>query len=120
MSNTKTGPSGLSIVYEDGTRQKVGEVPTVEPDELCFADNGDDIIQRLRCDEEASFKIQLPDDVIDRILQTVLGITRMVLAIVQGQGNRRVAHLAKHARKARTRKKNIRRAYRILVKEATK
>lgn len=119
MNNIKTSPGELSIVYEDGTRQKVGEVPTIEPDELCFADNGDDIQRRL-LDEEASFKIQLPDDVIDRILQTVLGITRMVLAIVRGQGDRRVAHLAKHARKARTRKKNIRRAYRILTKEATK
>ena len=32
--------------------------------------------------------------------------------------NRRVVHLAKHAKKARTRKKNLRRAMRIIEKEA--
>lgn len=34
--------------------------------------------------------------------------------------NRRVVHLAKHAKKARTRKKNLHRAMRIIKKEAKK
>lgn len=37
---------------------------------------------------------------------------------IEGCPNRRVVHLAKHGKKARTRKKNVRRAFKILQKEA--
>ena len=39
------------------------------------------------------------------------------LARLEECPNRRVVHLAKHAKKARTRKKNLRRAMRIIEKE---
>lgn len=45
----------------------------------------------------------------------ILGITRTVLAMCP---DRRVAHLALHGKKRRTRKKNLHRAFRILEKEA--
>jgi len=37
---------------------------------------------------------------------------------IEGCPNRRVVHLARHGKKARTRKKNVRRAFKILQKEA--
>ena len=50
-----------------------------------------------------------------RAVYALLGITEAVLELCP---DKRVVHLAKHARKERTRKKNRRRAYRLMMKEA--
>lgn len=74
-------------------------------------------IETILTDEELNFSVSLSKQQIERFLQVALGITRMVLEILHGSGNRRVAYLARHAKKRRTRKKNIRRAYRLVSDE---
>lgn len=49
----------------------------------------------------------------DKLMDAIYRVTEAVLDMCS---NRRVAHLAKHARKERTRKKNLRRAFRIAEK----
>lgn len=75
--------------------------------------------QRITTTEQAEFSFDLAEQrlKIEAILQEVLGITRMVLDIVSENGHGRIAHLARHGRKARTRKKNKNRAFRLLQKE---
>jgi len=70
-----------------------------------------------RKEQEATLTINLSKQQIDRFLQEIMNVTHFVLEILHGIGNKRVAYLAKHAKKRRTRKKNIRRAYRIVSDE---
>ena len=64
-------------------------------------------------DQEATIEVNVPRSQAERFLQEVLGIKRMVLDMAGG----RVAHLALHHRKDKVRKKNLRRAIRMLEKE---
>lgn len=69
--------------------------------------------------ETAEFRFDLTEQrlKIEAMLQEVLGITRMTLDIVRENGHGRIAHLAKHGRKARTRKKNKSRAIRLFKED---
>lgn len=72
----------------------------------------------LSTEGKATLTISLSTEKMERLLQVLLNVTNTVLGILRNQGNNpRVCHLAKYAKKHRTRKKNIRRAYRILEKE---
>ena len=71
------------------------------------------VIHQLATEAEATFTLNLSKQQIDNFLMEVYGIRKMVLDLVGG----RVAHLARHGRKHKTRKKNVRRAIRMLEME---
>lgn len=72
-------------------------------------------IQQMIIDahESAEFTVSVSKRQLDNFLMEVYGIRKMVLDLVGG----RVAHLARHGRKRKTRKKNVRRAIRMLERE---
>lgn len=74
-------------------------------------------IEAILTDEELNFSVSLSKQQIERFLQEAFRITQIVLEMLHDIGNRRVAYLARHAKKHRTRKKNIRRAYRLVSDE---
>jgi len=74
-------------------------------------------IETILTDEELNFSVSISKQQMERFLQEIMNVTHFVLEILHGIGNKRVAHLAKHAKKRRTQKKNIRRAYRIVSDE---
>jgi len=67
-------------------------------------------IHQLATEAEATFTLNLTKQQIDNFLVEALGIKKMVLDLVGG----RVAHLARHGRKRKTRKKNVRKAIKML------
>ena len=71
-------------------------------------------IHQLVTEAETTITLNLSKQQIDNFLMEVYCIRKMVLDLVGG----RVAHLGRHGRKRKTRKKNIRRAIRMLQKEA--
>jgi len=66
---------------------------------------------------EATFEMKLTKKQVEDFFEFVFHIKDQVLRIIRNEGNARVCHLAKHGKKARTRKKNLRRAFRILERE---
>lgn len=70
-----------------------------------------------RQEQEATLTIDLTKQQTERFLKEILNVTHFVFEILHGIGNKMVAYLAKHAKKRRTRKKNIRRAYLIVSDE---
>ena len=68
----------------------------------------DQIITNLQ--NEASFTVQVPKTQLDNFFIEVFNVKKIVLDMVGG----RVAHLARHGRKHKTRKKNLHRAIKML------
>lgn len=64
--------------------------------------------------EEATFTVKVSKKQIDNLLIEAYGIRKMVLDMVRERGHGRIAHLATYARKRKTRKKNLHRAFRML------
>lgn len=75
----------------------------------------DQIITNLQ--EEATFTFHVSKTQIDNFLIETLGIKKMALDMIRERGHGRIAHLATHAKKRKTRKKNLHRAFRITEKE---
>lgn len=67
--------------------------------------------------EEATFTVHVPKRQMDNFLMEVFNIKKMVLDMMREKGHGRIAHLATHAKKRKTRKKNLHRAFRIPEKE---
>lgn len=114
--NIHLGPGRLFIGTPDGAEYlgNVYELETVEstydmepwPKENPFLTAMD--TAELTC------SLKMAAQSIQKIIDAMLGITKAVLELCP---DKRVVHLARHARKERTRKKNRRRAYRLLMKE---
>ena len=66
---------------------------------------------------EFSFSVQMARQAVEKFLMAITGVNQYVLDIIREEGHQKVWHLAKHAKKRRTRKKNFNRARRILAKE---
>lgn len=66
---------------------------------------------------EFSFSVQMARQAVEKFLMEITGVNQYVLDIIREEGHQKVWHLAKHAKKRRTRKKNFNRARRILAKE---
>lgn len=67
--------------------------------------------------EEATFTVKLSKQQMDNFMIEVFGIKKMALDMMHERGHGRIAHLATYARKRKTRKKNLHRAFRIPEKE---
>ena len=66
---------------------------------------------------EFSFSVQMARQAVEKFLMEITGVNQYVLDIIREEGHQKVWHLAQHAKKRRTRKKNFNRARRILAKE---
>ena len=99
------GPSPLGCVYEG----------TVEPTRIEEAPEGDGVYIRGNIFEEITLSIQLTAESARGLAAAFVGLTDAMYTLCP---NNRVVHLAKYGKKERTRKKNRRRACKILKKEA--
>lgn len=114
------GRGTLYVGPVGGPLHPFGEVEKVDLIDACNEKDALKVDQILSLHEqEASFTINLTQDQIKKLYDVVFKITETVLSIVRGEGNARVCHLAKYSRKHRTRKKNIRRAFRLAERGAT-
>ena len=69
---------------------------------------------------EFSFSVEIARKAMEKFLMEIMGIRQYVLDIIHEESHQKVWHLALHAKKRRTRKKNFNRARRILAKEEKK
>lgn len=116
-NNIQLGPGRVFIGGPDGPGYPVNvyELETVEefdPGEEWPKENP---YLKTVFSEELTFSIKMVGQAAQRALDALLGVTKAVLELCP---DKRVVHLAKHARKERTRKKNRHRAYRLMMKEA--
>ena len=112
MNGLKLSAGMLFLGSPDGELVPIGEVA----EGIVFEEVEDYSgakIHQLVTEAEATFTVNLTKQQIDNFLMEVYGIRKMVLDMVGG----RVAHLGRHGRKRKTRKKNVRRAIRMLEKE---
>ena len=66
---------------------------------------------------EVSIAVEMTRQAMEKFLMEITGVRQHVLDIIREEGHQKVWHLAQHAKKRRTRKKNFNRACRILAKE---
>ena len=109
MGVFKTGAGMLFLSRFDGELEPLGEVTEGVTFETVEDYSGAEIHQ-LATEAEATFTVNLAKQQLDNFLMEVYGIRKMVLDMVGG----RIAHLGRHGRKRKTRKKNVRRAIRML------
>lgn len=114
MKNVSFNSGVLCVGSPDGEFSPIGEVKEMDLDEVV---NVEDAIPDLRVSSEANISITLTQEQVDAFIETLVRVREHALDLVRAQGYTRIAHLARHARNHRTRKKNLFRAYRILRKE---
>ena len=89
----------------------VTEITSVEEDDrVDFDQCAEQVVKLGTASQEFSFTVKMASDAYVQWVHTLLGID---LALTEMCPNRRVVHLARHAKKKRTRKKN----YRRMIKE---
>ena len=96
----------------DGELVPIGETTEGIVFETVEDYSGAEVLQFAK-EAETTFTVNLTKQQMDNFFIEVFGIRKMVLDMVGG----RVAHLGRHGRKRKTRKKNVRRAIRMLEKE---
>lgn len=113
MVGIRHGEVMLFMQKVDGELEPLGEVKegiVYEPvEDACGV-----TIHELATEAEATFTVDLTKQQMDNFLMEVFSIKKMVIDMVGG----RVAHLARHGRKRKTRKKNLHRAFRKLERMA--
>ncbi len=67
---------------------------------------------------KVSIAVDMTRQAMEKFLMEIMNVHKHVLDIMREEGHKKVYHLAVHAKKRRTRKKNFNRAKRILTKEA--
>lgn len=107
------GPSTLYFAHSGEPLGTVTEIRSLDEDdefERCI-----DSVEALNLAGEGfSFSVKMASDTYVRLAHLLLGIDK---ALAEMCPNRRVVHLAKHAKKKRTRKKNYKRMIRICEKK---
>ena len=114
MKNVSFDSGVLCVGSPDGELSPIGEVKEMDLDEVV---NVEDAIPYIRVSSEANISITLTREQVDAFIETLVRVREHALDLVRARGYTRIAHLARHARNHRTRKKNLFRAYRILRKE---
>lgn len=108
-NESKLNSGQLYFAEPDGTYSLLGHVTDIE-----CATEDDDISLPVASLTNLEASIEILGKMYK---ETMLAITGMYQAVIDCCPDRRVAHLALHAKKARTRKKNRNRAFRILEEE---
>lgn len=116
MNNITFSPGTLYVCSPDGEMNSIGDVEGLnfyEPvsDATCAKSH------EILTGTEATLTITLTQKKVNAFIEQFFEMRKLILDLVQEKGYSRIAHLARHARKSRTRKKNLFRAYRILNKE---
>lgn len=116
MNNITFGPGTLYMGSPDSELHTIGDV-----EELNFYDPVSDATgaktHEILTGTEATLTITLTQDQVNALFDAIYDMRGMVINLVREKGYPRIAHLISHARKSRTRKKNLFRAYRILERE---
>lgn len=123
MSNITMGPGTLYFgLPGDDTLHPLGEVAELNLAEA--VEEKDAIkVQEIIRDKAmgATFEITLTKQQMENLYDVAFGITRIVYEMIgKYKSGDRVCYLALHHKKARVRKKNWRRAYQMVEKEARK
>lgn len=116
MNNITFGPGTLYMGSPDGEMHPIGEVEETnfyEP----VTDAAGVPIHGTLTSSETTLTITLTQDQVNALFDAIHDMSGKVINLVRENGYPRIAHLISHARKSRTRKKNLFRAYRILEKE---
>lgn len=116
MSDITFNPGALYVSDPDGKLYPIGEVEENNFYEPVTDDTGAPIHETLTS-SEATLTLTLTQEMVNAFIEQLLNVRELVLDLVREEGYSRIAHLARHARKHRTRKKNLFRAYRILQRE---
>lgn len=115
-------PDGCKPVLSGGTVYIGGELfgtateiaYTEEDDRVDFDQCAETVVKMGAATQSFSCTVEMASDAYMQFVHTLLGID---LALAEMCPNRRVVHLAKHAKKKRIRKKNYKRMIRICEKE---
>lgn len=113
--NMHLGPGRLFIGTPDGP-EFLGNVYELEEEDIAPEEQWPKVNPFITAPHmaELTCSLKMTAQSIQKLIDAMLGVTKAVLELCP---DKRVVHLAKHARKERTRKKNRRRAYRLLMKE---
>jgi len=115
MNNIKLGPGTLYFSGPNGEAFEAGSLsslPELEPD---FIDEEAPVLTSIG---QLSATFSAVARISQDALAAITGVTKAVMDMARRGGGGRVVHLALHARKKRTRKKNLHRAFRTIEKEA--
>lgn len=106
------GPGMLFIGTPGQTLTPLGETAgsVLEYDSTAY--ESEEAIETIRVNEPATFEAELTPESIVQIAETFMCPVRGFLRIRDDKSIRRMAHLGRHARKARTRRKNALRMWR--------
>lgn len=118
MNNIQLGPGAIFCYGSDGQPFMLGEVKSVEMktpeiETVTHELVGPMLVSRQ---DEISFEVNIGRKKVERFLQQVMGIDAIAFDIAVDMGYGHVVHLARKGRKRRTRKKNVRRVYKIVQK----
>ena len=116
MVGIRHGEGMLFFQRVDGEYEPLGKVTEGIVLETVEDYSGAEIHQ-LATEAEAQFTLNLTKQQLDNFLMEVFNIKKMVLDMMRERGHGRIAHLGRHGRKRKTRKKNVRRAIRMLERE---
>lgn len=116
MNNITFSPGTLYMDSPDGEMHPIGEVEETNCYEPVTDADGVPIHETLTI-SFATHTITITQDQVNALFDAIYDMRGMVINQVREKGYSRVAHLIAHARKHRTRKKNLFRAYRILERE---
>ena len=106
---------GTGEIYFKGPEgwEPFGEVVEMTPIE-CGDEEAWIVCRKINPIEEVALSFQMCAEAARKMVDAFLGVAGAVLDLCP---DKRVVHLAKYGKKARTRKKNRRRAFKILEKE---
>lgn len=113
MVGIRRGDGMLFIQKIDGELEPLGEVAESMVYEPVMDVYGAEIHQ-IATEAEATFTLKVSKAQIENLFIEVFGFRRMALDQMRESGHGRIAHLATRARKHKTRKKNLHRAYSAL------
>lgn len=116
MSDITFNTGVIYLDSTDGELHPIGEVEEMNFYEPVKDGAGVPIHETLTS-SEATFTLTLTPEKVKAFIEQLLNVRERVLDLVCDKGHSRIAYLARHARKHRTRKKNLFRAYRILQRE---
>lgn len=115
MNNITFSPSTIYMGTPDSEMHPIGYVK-----ETNFYEHVTDAagvpIHEILTSSETTLTITLTQDQVNALFDAIYDMRGKVINLVREKGYPRIAHLILHARKSRTRKKNLFRAYRILKK----
>ena len=112
-NNIQLGAGTLYIKKDDGELEPMGEITEIE--ELEFAEDAEPVV-RIKGTEGAELCAELHINPVREIVHKL--VMHYIEGTLRACPNRRVVHLVKQGKNARTRLKNWRRAQKLAAKEA--